>query len=599
MKRFIRWQGFTFFVIIILVFGAFWFFFVDGIVKGLIQKYGTQAVGARVELRSANLSLFPTGLELNQLRVTDPDSPMRNAVEIQRISLSLEPLNLLRRKVIVREMDLDGIRLGTPRKSSGAIKGKSRSGKAEENGGKGKAEGAAKGPCGAVSIPSFQIPDVKKILQTEQLQSLEIVKSLQKDINGEQTKWKDALKSLPGKEKFDGDRRKIDELKSAKKGGIGNLLGSVSGLTTLKKDIQHDLNRIKSARSDFTKEIASLKDRLAEAKKSPLKDVERLKQKYTLSPAGLQHISKALLGSRLCGLVQKGGAWYEKLKPFIERARKKEKGHEVVKPVRGKGVNVRFKEYEPLPDFLVRKAKARVILQAGEITGRILDITPDQDVLGRPLKYTFGGDNLKGLRSFDLSGALNHVSPTQPKDTANLVVKGYKVKDMALSSGTAFPLTLNEALADLKMDALLQGKNIKADIAAGFDSVKLSGGTTKETSPVKDALLSSLSDISRFQVNAKIAGTLSDYGIELNSDLDRVFADAAGKAVGRQAAGFEKKLKNGIMAKVGGPLNATEKDLGGLNGIGKELTERLNLGNGVFGSLKGLKGKEGFKLPFS
>jgi uncharacterized protein (TIGR03545 family) len=598
MKRFIRWQGFMFFVIVVLFFGAFWLFFADGIVKGIIQKYGTRAVGARVELGAPARALCPRGLHPTRLRVTDPDSPMKNAVEIDRISLSLEPLNLLRRKVIVREMTLDGIQLGTPRKSSGAIKGKSRPGKAEEDMGKGKAGGAVKGPCGGLSIPSFQIPDVKKILQTEQLQSLELVESLQKDIEGAQTKWKDALTKLPGKEKFDGYRRKIDELKSAKKGGIGGILGSASELTTLKEDIQRDLDQIKSARGEFTRETASLKDRLAEAKSSPLKDVARLKQKYALSPAGLQHLSKALLGSRLCELVQKAGAWYEKLKPVIERAGKREKGHEVVKPLRGKGVNVRFKEYEPLPDFLVREAKARVILKAGEIAGLVRDITPDQDVLGRPLKYAFEGDKLKGLRSFDLRGVLNHVSPAQPRDTASLVVKGYKVEDMALSGGSAFPLILNEALADLKLDAMLQGKDIKADIVSGFDSVKLSGGAVKETSPVMAALLSSLSDISRFQVNANIAGTLSDYTIDLNSDLDRVFAEAAGKAVAKQAGEFEKKLKDGVLARVEGPLNATGKDMGGLNGIGQELTERLNLGEGLFGNLKGLTGKGGLKLPF-
>ena len=104
MKRFIRFKGLVAFVIIIVVFGIFWFFFVDGIVKRLIQKYGTQAVGARVEVGAADLSLFPVGLKLEHLKVTDPDSPMKNAVEINRISLSLEPSSLFRRKIIVKEM---------------------------------------------------------------------------------------------------------------------------------------------------------------------------------------------------------------------------------------------------------------------------------------------------------------------------------------------------------------------------------------------------------------------------------------------------------------------------------------------------------------
>ncbi len=134
MKRFIRFKGLVAFVIIIVVFGIFWFFFVDGIVKRLIQKYGTQAVGARVEVGAADLSLFPVGLKLEHLEVTDPDSPMKNAVEINRISLSLEPSSLFRRKIIVKEMLVDGIQLQTPRKTSGAIRGKKKPEKAQEPG---------------------------------------------------------------------------------------------------------------------------------------------------------------------------------------------------------------------------------------------------------------------------------------------------------------------------------------------------------------------------------------------------------------------------------------------------------------------------------
>ncbi len=602
MKRFIRLKGLAAFVIIVAVFGAFWFFFADTIVKNLIQKYGTRAVGAKVEVAAADLSLFPMGLKLDQLRVTDPESPMKNAVEIGRISLGLEPLNLLRRKVIVKEMIADGVQFGTPRKTSGAIAVKKIPGKTAEVGKAGKEKGggplAVKGPCGTVSLPSLQVPDVGKILQTEKLQSLALLQPLQKDIQSEKAKWQDALAKLPDKKQFDAYRAKIDKLKSAQKGGISGLLGSVSEVSTLQKDIQRDLDKIKTAQKDFSNKTASLKARLAEAKKAPLEDVARLKQKYSLSPAGLQHLSQSLLGSRLCRLVQKGAAWYQKLEPMIERARKTEKGHEVIKPTRGKGVDVRFKEYEPLPDFLIRTAKARIMLQAGDISGLIKNITPDQDVLGRPLTYTFTGTKLKGLQSIDLHGALDHVIPASAKDTGNLTLKGYQVKDMALSGSEAFPILLDSALVDLNMDALLKGSDINATLTSGFDSVKLSGGSAEKESPIKAALLSSLAAISRFHVKADIKGTLKNYTIDLTSDLDQAFAKAAGRAVSDQAAGFEKKLKEGVMAKVGGPLQATGKDMGGLNAIGQELTGRLNLGNGLLGNLKDIGGKGGLKLPF-
>ncbi len=47
---------------------------------------------------------------------------MKNAIEAARISMALDSGMLLRRKVIISEMSLDGIQLNTARKTSGAIK---------------------------------------------------------------------------------------------------------------------------------------------------------------------------------------------------------------------------------------------------------------------------------------------------------------------------------------------------------------------------------------------------------------------------------------------------------------------------------------------
>jgi len=598
MKKFIRWQGLTAFVIVAAVFGGFWFFLADGIVKRLIEKYGTNAIGAKVELGALDLTLFPAGLDLEQLQVTNPDSTMINAFEVNHVSFTLEPLNFLRRKVIINEMTLDGIRFGTQRQTSGAIKGKKKLKKAKKVREKDKIPTAVKSPCGIMSLPSFKIPDVKKILHTEQLQSMGIINSLQKDIQEKKTKWEASLKNLPDEKQFEDYRDRINKLKSGKKKGISSILGSASELSTLKKNIMRDINKIKNAHSNLKDEVASLKSRIGEAKEAQLHDVMRLKQKYTLSPRGLKHLSKSIFGSRLCEIVQKAGIWYEKLKPVIEKSYKKEKDHEGIKPPRSKGVNVRFKEYKPLPDFLIRKAKARVNLNAGEITGLIQDITPDQGILGLPLKFRFKGDKLKGLESIDLHGILNHVLKAQSKDTATLTVKGYEIKNITLSGADAFPLALNHALADLEIDATLKDEKIKSNLISEFHSVSFHAWPSEKASTIKTALMSSLSSISRFTVNAKVSGTLSNYNIDLTSDLDRAFMKSANRAVEKQALTLEKNLKMAVTAKMDDPFRKADSGIGGLDLVGKEISKRLNLGNGLLGNLKGTTSKGGLKLPF-
>jgi len=58
-------------------------FMIDGIIESQIEKHGTAAVGARVDLAAADLSFFPLGLTLSGLDITDPSAPMTNAASVR------------------------------------------------------------------------------------------------------------------------------------------------------------------------------------------------------------------------------------------------------------------------------------------------------------------------------------------------------------------------------------------------------------------------------------------------------------------------------------------------------------------------------------
>lgn len=81
-------------------------------------------MGARVDLYKADLSVSPLGLELLDIQITNPDEPMSNIVQIERIAFLISSTNLLRKKLFVEEMVVESVRFNTPRKRSGAISSK-------------------------------------------------------------------------------------------------------------------------------------------------------------------------------------------------------------------------------------------------------------------------------------------------------------------------------------------------------------------------------------------------------------------------------------------------------------------------------------------
>lgn len=563
MKAIIRWQGLGVFGFVAALICFFLLFFIDGFIKGIIEKQGSALVGARVELAEADLSFFPAGLQLYRLQITNPDKPLRNIVEIDRLAMSIDTMRLLQRKIIIDEMTVEGIRPDTPRKKSGALPEYTARQKAAAPG------DAKKG----FKVPSLQIPNVKEVLGKEKLASLELAKNYQEQIKADKLKWQQQLAELPNKEKLAQYKERLNKVKSSS--GLAGLLGGATELLAVKKELQADLDRLRTAKKDFAEVSASYKKRLAELQKAPRQDIKRLVDKYSLSGKGLANLSSLLFGAKTGNIVEQVLSWYAKAQPLLERRKEKKDGSEIVKPVRGKGVWVRFEEREPLPDFLIRKIAASVQIAAGSFDGTIKNITPDQDVLGTPLSFTFAGDSLQGLRSISFDGILDHVNPAQPRDSVNLELIDFVLKKAVLSDDENLPVTINSGLVDLSVQVVLQQRDLNADVLANLKSANFTAAPPQQSDAISQAIAGALSDITNVSARAKVTGTIDDYSIELSSDLDNILKQAVASTIKSQTARFEQDLKDGVMAKVKGPLAAATGSFSDFGSISKELTARL------------------------
>ncbi len=582
MKKWIRWQGLFVFIGLSLFLTIFWLIFMDGIVKRIIESYGTRAVGAKVEVADADLKLFPLGLVLKGLAVTNPDKPMENIVEISRAALLLEPLQLLRRKVIVEEMTLAGIRLNTARKTSGAVVIRKEKDPVNER------KNLFGSFCGTVRLPDIATLDIRKILADEKLESLELIQNLQSRFQAENDNWQKKLDGLPGKEKFDSYRNRINQLKS-KSSGLGGLLGTAGDLASLQKDLQTDLDRLKSAQKEFDQLKVGLNSQWQQAAAAPLKDFERLKQKYAFSPQGLDNMGKLVLGQKICGGLEQAVQWYERLNFVLRHLEAKgaqDKKEKPVRPQRRAGTYVRFKECAPLPDFLIRRAKTSLLIEAGDFSGKIENITLDQDILGQPLTFTFSGEKLKQVQMLKLDGSFNRVIPERPKDGVSLQLKDYNLHNTALTSSGDLPVTVKEGLADVDLQAKLEKNGLDGTLAVRIKSAVFDIGKGDGRGPVLNAIGSVLGDLSGFTAKVDVSGSANDYQVRLTTDLDQALKSAAGKIIQQQAEKFEKELKQGVLDKTGGALNELKTDQNILNQVGAQLTDRLNLGNGLLGSIK-------------
>lgn len=590
MKRWIRWKGLIAFVVVVIAIAAVWFLVVDAVVRRGIEVVGTRAVGARVDVAKADLSLFPTGLELIGVAVTNPDEPMQNAIEIGQMKMDLDPGYLIRRKVIIGDMVVEGLRFDTPRKTSGEVPELARKRKQEKPADTSPiGEAALKKVCGDFTMPSLSQPNVKAILAKEPIASIQLAQDLEKKINTDKAYWEKELTHLADEKTLADYKVRINKLKTAG-GSLGSLLGAAGDITQLQADIKKDLDLLNKANTTFTKDLTNYRQQVQDLAQAPLADVKRLAEKYSLTSAGLGNLSQLVFGQRLCSWMGTVAQWYGKIKPYLDNIPKGKSDEPVEQaPIRGKGLNIRFAETPPMPDFLIRNVKVSADLTAGKFSGKAENITLDQHILGRPTTFAFLGKNMPHIDALSLIGTANYINPTQPKNDAQLSLKGLGLANLPLIRDDAFPLSIKHAIGNLNMDLGTAGDVMKAAIKGDFNTVQFVADAGKAQTAIASAMAAAISSVDRFSLSADVAGTMDAYTVDVKSDLDKVMKSAVGNLVSAESAKIKAALKEEISARLKGPLAQTQGSLAGWDAIEAELTKRLDLGDDL---LKGLK------LPF-
>ena len=337
------------------------FLVMDVIVERVIEAKGTEVVGARVELEQVDISFFPLGAQLSGLQVTDPDRPMRNALDVGTIDLHIEATPLLSRKLIINDLAVTNLRFLTPRNTSGALPGaKGSNGVLDEPEGPG-------GPAGALGFPGFRIPDVQTVLQQEGLRSVRLAERLRADAEERSKAWEERLAQLPNKKTLEAYRERISRVGKTE-GTLTGVLGATGEFQALQNEINTSLKLLKEASSDFAFEKERLNALLRELRQAPQEDFRRLKDKYALSVEGIGNLTRLLLEDNIRGYVDSALRWYGRIHAYLAQSGTSAPGVQDSSKQSNTDA-LPGGEATGLPDFLIRTATISADLPWGRVNG--------------------------------------------------------------------------------------------------------------------------------------------------------------------------------------------------------------------------------------
>ncbi len=516
MSKYIRWWGFIAFVVIFGGASASVFLLADWAVKRAVESWGTSMNGARVDLDSAQMTFNPFGFALNNLQVADARAPMQNSLQVQSIKFALDGFALLRRKFVITEMSMEGVRTNTPRSVSGAIPNPPPEPEPES----GSAESS-------FSMPSMSMPSTSELLASEDIQSGRLAESFKDDLDKAREQWSQRFSQIPGEKRLAEYESRLTKAKPSLDGktlqDVQEIARAIKELEQIRDDARADLEQVQSVKRAFGEDLGSWADRTKMVLASPQEDFNRLKAKYSLDAKGLANVSNGLFGPQVADWLKTGEYWYLKAKPFIPASGKPT---ETVERKRLKGIDVRFEDRNQVPGFLIRNIKVSVDVTAGKMVGQIRNVTNDQATLGHPMTFSFFGEEMHGLKDLEIEGTFNHVNPKATSDQVRMKARGIAIDDYKIIGGKTFPLRLRNSAVDL--DARLEIKDaeqLDSEIGVAFKTASFVS-VNGEKSELGQVVADALADVQQFNANARLGGTLRKYTLDLHSDLDERLRNA-------------------------------------------------------------------------
>ena len=104
--NFIRWKYLVPRLILLLACVASVRFGLDPLLHTLIVTSGESATGAKVELASVETSLWNGQVQLRDLQIANPQSPMSNLLDAEHTELQLDMNALFHKRVVIKNGEI-------------------------------------------------------------------------------------------------------------------------------------------------------------------------------------------------------------------------------------------------------------------------------------------------------------------------------------------------------------------------------------------------------------------------------------------------------------------------------------------------------------
>ena len=509
----------------------------DWLLRRAVIDGGQQAIGARVEIEDSSVSLLNASVSIAGLRVANPERPMENLVEAERLRLDFKTDSLLRRKAVAEHGKVSGLRFATPRATSGVLESDTDSNSAEApswSGGRlaDRASKAADNWLGGLRDKLF-------LEAVDELASVRLADQLAQE-------WPNRYERL--KQSSEEIRGEIESLRADAINARQNPLRSREVLETLPTRVSELKRRLDALHAEFD-ELPGLieadKQRIALARRQ---DEALIRQRFSADQLDPGSLTSFLLGEQVTAPIRELIGWARWSRELLGSGEPEETN------VRGRGVDIVFKGVQPRPDFLVRSLDLDGVANLGgrpvELTGAITDFTTSPKLHAEPMRLVM---QTTGALPLKVTATVDRTGPT-PLDEVLVTCQSLDLPQLDLGDQQSLSLSVAPAAARLAIRLRIEGQRLAGQMQLVQDDFRASA-SLPAAGQVGQAIASQvsarLSNTPKVSTQVLLGGTLDNPRLKLKSNLGSAVAQALNKSVQSIAAAETERL----IAEANGRIN--------------------------------------------
>ena len=546
--KFIRWSFVIPTVIIIAAIIVFNIMFFDVILKKAFISTGEMIFGAKVEIGSVKTKFSKMSIAINDLNCANRNYYFKNLIDIDYIKFDVRFSPLLRKKFIIDEMTVSGLKWQTERKTSGQLppRKEKKFEKKKKDGMFSKMFEAAK----AKTVSEFnQLPsvtaykeiedlinnfDVNKLIDKAQLESVKQIEQKTKDLQTKYENYQKKIESYDVNKKAEEIKTQVDEISKTKVSGIADVAKAAKNVEKLKgykKEIDTMLDDLNNIKKDVSENINFAK----EAKSAINKDIENISSKLSIPSLNLKNISKILFGNQWVSRVETVMYYMALIKQYMP-----EKKEEVQERQRARGRDILFKlkQYPTLLISLINISGSTN--EKLDFAGVIKNICSSPSMIANPLTVEIKGDNK--IQSVFVSALFDHRTENS-KDTFAVQVSGLPAKMLNVPQNEYLPLV---DTGKMKVNADFALLNNSFDCKANINLTEIQKKNLNDIDGNLKYLAEITNSITNFSVTASAKyqtnNSENDMDFNITSDIDTKILAAISKMFSSKVNAAKEKI---------------------------------------------------------